>query len=251
MREKGNKLLLYGIHSILEALDAGKDFEKIFIQNHFENEGKNALINQLKELNIPYQYVPRAKFNRIMPNNSQGIAGYISPITYVDSENFLIGLFEQGKVPLLMILDGITDVRNLGAIARSAEVHGVHALILSTKNTAQVSGDAVKTSAGALNKLMVARNGNLPEYVKFLQASGVRVIALPERSSKPIYELDLTIPVAILMGSEEKGISPDLLKIVDELSKIPMKGEIGSLNVSVAAGTILYEVNRQRELNVT
>jgi len=237
---------VYGIRAVMEAIESGKEIESLFIQRGLGGGLWNDLKRVLKEHGIGFQQVPIEKLNRITRKNHQGVIAVISPITYQRLENIIPAIYERGEVPLLLILDGITDVRNLGAIARSAECAGVHALVVPSKGSAEINPDAIKTSAGALYKIDVCREENLSNTVKFLQESGIKVVVCTEKTEENIYSTDFSGPIALIMGSEEKGVSNDLIRIADDLAKIPMFGEIGSLNVSVATGIVLYEALRQR-----
>jgi len=238
--------LLFGTRAVIEAIRSGKEVDRLLMQSGLNNELTSELKALVREFNIPFQYVPVEKLNRVTGKNHQGVIGYISEITYQNIENIVPGIFEEGKVPLILILDRITDVRNFGAIARSAECAGVNAIVIPSKGAAQVNGDAIKTSAGALHKVPVCRSENLKTTIEFLKASGISIISCTEKTDSYYYDHDLTLPLAIIMGSEEDGISGEYLKRSDFKAKIPLMGEIQSLNVSVAAGIILYEALRQR-----
>jgi len=238
--------LIFGLRPIMEAIREGKEIDKLFIQNGLIGEIFGELRQLIKEYNIPFQYVPLEKLNRLTRKNHQGVAAFISALTYQSIENILPAVFEQGKVPLVLVLDRITDVRNFGAIARSAECTGVDAIIIPLKGAAQVNGDAIKSSAGALHKIPVCRSENLKNTLDYLKNSGLSIVACTEKTDDFYFKADLTLPLAIIMGSEEDGISPEYLKRCDAKVKIPLMGEIGSLNVSVAAGVILCEAVRQR-----
>jgi 23S rRNA (guanosine2251-2'-O)-methyltransferase len=244
--QKDDSNLIFGTRAVIEAIRSGKEIDKVFIQDRLKNE----LIAELKKLvndhKIPFQYVPAEKLNRLTPKNHQGVVAYISIVTYYRIEDVLPTLFEQGKVPLLLVLDRITDVRNFGAIARTAECAGADAIIIPSRGSAQVNGDAIKTSAGALHKIPVCREDNLKDTIEYLKDSGLQVVACTEKTETFYYGIDLTSPTALIMGSEEDGISGEYLKRSDQRAKIPLMGEIGSLNVSVAAGILLYEAVRQR-----
>lgn len=239
---------IFGIRAIIEAIKAEKDIDKLLIQLDL---GKSDLMGELlkiaKERQILVQRVPVYKLNKITQKNHQGAIAYLSAVNYVSFEDVLQGVFEQGKTPLFLLLDGITDVRNLGAIARTAECVGVNCLIVPEKNSAQIGSDAVKTSAGALHHLPVSRVKNLLQAVKYLQSAGLQVVACTEKTNNLLYSNDLSLPTAIVMGAEDVGISNEIIRQADVLAKIPMFGEIGSLNVSVSAGVVLYEAVRQRE----
>jgi 23S rRNA (guanosine2251-2'-O)-methyltransferase len=198
-------------------------------------------------MEIPVQFVPMEKLNRITRQNHQGVVAMISEITYQKIEAILPMVYEQGKTPLVVMLDHITDVRNLGAIARTAECSGVDAILIPEKGSAQVNQDAIKTSAGALYKVPVCRYNSSKEIITFLKSSGLKIVAATEEASSDYTDIEMTQPVALILGSEESGISAELLKISDELIRIPIFGDIQSLNVSVAAGVIIYEILRQRK----
>lgn len=238
--------MIFGLRPVIEALKAGKEIDRLFVQNGLKNELFGEMMGMLKKHNVLYQYVPLEKLNRLTSKNHQGVVGYISSIEYHKIENILPAVFEAGKTPLLLILDRITDVRNFGAIARTAECAGVDAIIIPQKGAAQINADAIKTSTGALHKIPVCREENMKKVIEYLRESGLQVIACTEKTSDDYYKVDFTLPVAIIMGSEEDGISSEYLKLADAHAKIPLLGEIGSLNVSVATGVMLYEVVRQR-----
>lgn len=239
--------LIFGIRPVIEAIKAGKEIDKLFLQNGLApGEQIHELKSLLKLHNIQFQYVPIEKLNRLTRKNHQGVACFISHISYYSIEDVLPTIFESGKVPLLLILDRVTDVRNFGAIARTVYVSGADAIIIPNRGGAQVNADAIKTSAGALHKLTVCREHNLKDTIDYLKASGVQVLACTEKTNKMYYDIDFTIPTAIIMGSEEDGISPEYVKRSDAAVAIPMSGDLGSLNVSVAAGIILYEAVKQR-----
>ena len=238
---------IYGIHPVIEALKSGKEIEKIMIQTGLKGEGFQQLHSLIREMEIPVQFVPMEKLNRITRQNHQGVVAMISEITYQKIEAILPMVYEQGKTPLVVMLDHITDVRNLGAIARTAECSGVDAILIPEKGSAQVNQDAIKTSAGALYKVPVCRYNSSKEIITFLKSSGLKIVAATEEASSDYTDIEMTQPVALILGSEESGISAELLKISDELIRIPIFGDIQSLNVSVAAGVIIYEILRQRK----
>ncbi len=240
------KQIIYGIRALIEAIENGKEIDKVFIRKNLRGELISELFSLIRSQNIPYQYVPLEKINRLAPNNNQGVVAFISMISYTDIESFVPLLFEQGKTPFLLILDEISDVRNFGAIARTAEGAGVDAIIIPTKGNAQINADAIKTSAGALHKIPVCRTSTLKQTVKFLQQSGIKIVSVSEKAADFYYKKDFTVPVALIMGSEDVGINSDLLRISDEIVKIPMLGKIESLNVSVATAIVLYEIVKQR-----
>lgn len=245
MEQENN--IIFGVKPVIEAINAGKEIDKLYIQRDISGSGLSELRNAIKKAKIPFSHVPIQKLNKMTSSNHQGVVGYISPIDLVDIETLVHTLFEQGKTPFILLLDKVTDVRNFGAIARTAECAGVDAIVVPKRESAQINGDAIKTSAGALNRIAVCKVNNLTDTVMFLQASGISVVACTEKSDSTIYEADYTVPTAIVMGNEERGVSNQILKIADAKGKIPMLGEISSLNVSVAAGIIIYEAVKQRQ----
>lgn len=244
--ESKNSDIIFGLHPVLEAIKAQKDIEKLLIQKGSANT--NELINKANEAKIPFQIVPPEKLSKITKKNHQGVIGFVANIRYCDYQDIVAEAFEKGETPLILILDKVTDVRNFGAISRTAECAGVHAIIIPDKGSARINSDAVKTSAGALNYIPICREHNLKTVINDLKNSGLQVVACTEKSDKILYDLDLKVPTAIIMGSEEEGISPEYLKLSTEKVKIPMYGEIGSLNVGVASAIIIYECIRQRSL---
>jgi 23S rRNA (guanosine2251-2'-O)-methyltransferase len=240
------KEIIFGIRAVTEAVQSGLELERIFFRKDLRGEQSSALLNLTKRAGIPSQFVPVEKLNRFTRKNHQGVVALISPILYHDLEKLIPVIYESGKVPLLMVLDGITDVRNFGAIARTSECAGVDGLIIPQRGAARIHEDAVKTSAGALLSIPVCRHYNLVEAVRYLRNSGIKTVGATEKSDLSFYETSFRDPVAIIMGSEEKGISTSILKLCDELVSIPLFGNIASLNVSVAASLLIYEAIRQR-----
>ena len=238
--------MVFGIRTVIEAIKSGKEIESLYLQRGLTGGIILELRSLLKEHELGFQFVPIEKLNRLTPKNHQGAVAFISPITYEKIENIIPAIYERGEVPLILMLDSITDVRNFGAIARTAECAGVHALIVPAKGSAQLNPDAIKTSAGALYKIPVCRHESLTRTAKFLQESGLQLVACTEKTNNYLYQPDYTVPTVVIMGSEENGISTDLIRISDHLAKIPMFGEIESLNVSVSAGILLYEAVRQK-----
>jgi 23S rRNA (guanosine2251-2'-O)-methyltransferase len=238
--------LIFGTRAVIEAVNAGKDIEKIFVQKGLSNELYNQLRQALRGNTVPIQFVPPEKLRRLTDKNHQGVIAYLTEINYYQTEELLAAVFEKGRIPLVLILDRVTDVRNFGAIARGAECAGVDFIIIPSRGAAQINGDAIKTSAGALHRLKVCREDNLKTTIDFLKESGLQVIACHEKTDKLIYDVDLTSPTAVIMGSEENGISNEYLKKSDAQVKIPMAGTIASLNVSVATGIVLFEAVKQR-----
>jgi 23S rRNA (guanosine2251-2'-O)-methyltransferase len=237
---------IFGIRPLIEALEKGEKPEKVLIQQGLIGENFQQLFQIIRREKIPHQMVPVEKLNRVTRKNHQGVIAFISLISYQPLDQLLPMIYDQGEMPLLVLLDRVTDVRNLGAIARSAECFGAHAIVIPDKGSAPVNADAIKTSAGALSRLPVCREGNILETIAFLKASGIRVIAATEKSTESVDQSDMKGPLAIIMGSEDKGISYPVLKMADQSVSIPMKGSIASLNVSVAAGILLFEAHRQR-----
>lgn len=241
-----NDNLIFGTRSVIEALQAGKDIEKILLQKGLSNELYHQLRKALQGKTVPLQFVPPEKLRKITDKNHQGVVAYLTEITYYSSDELLSEVFERGETPLVLVLDRITDVRNFGAIARTAECAGVHFIIIPSRGAAQINGDAIKTSAGALHRLKVCREDNLKTTLEFLKDSGLQIVACHEKTETLIYDADLKQPAAIIMGSEENGISNEYIKRSDVQVKIPMTGKIASLNVSVATGIVLFEAVKQR-----
>jgi 23S rRNA (guanosine2251-2'-O)-methyltransferase len=237
---------IYGTRAVIEAINTGKIIEKVFIKTGINNELYQQLLSLIKENEIAFQFVPLEKINRITRKNHQGVLAFVSPIEYTNIEMLLPVLFETAKEPLLLILDQITDVRNFGAIARSAECAGVHAIIIPEKGMARIGADAIKTSAGALHHVPVCKVTNLLRTIQYLKDSGIQIVAATEKAEKIYTQGNFKTPVAIVMGSEESGISQSILNISDQQLKIPLFGNIESLNVSVSAALMMYEAVRQR-----
>lgn len=240
------KTLIYGRHPIIDAINSGTPFDKLILQKGIQRDFEIAIKQLSRQFDIPLQILPKEGLNKLAGGNHQGIIGFLSSVTYYKLEDVLPAIYEKPETPLLLLLDGITDVRNFGAIARSAEISGVHALVVPKKGSAQINSESLKTSAGALSKLMVCRESSLAGAIETLKLSGVRVVASDLQAKQMVYELDLTVPLAIVIGSEGTGVSPLVLQKVDQRFIIPQKGTTDSFNVSVAAGIILYEVMRQR-----
>ncbi len=243
---KQDKNFIFGIRAVIEAIKAGKQIDKLMVKSGLKGEPFFELMKLVKDLQIPFQYVPNERINRVTMKNHQGVLAFISPIEFQNIENILPSIFEAGKTPLIVILDKVTDVRNFGAITRTAECANVDAIIIPEKGSAQISGDAVKTSAGALLKIPVCRIKNLSETIKYLQQSGIQLVAATEKASDFYYKVDFSIPTAILLGAEDKGVDMEYLRVADQMVKIPILGEIESLNVSVAASILIYEAVKQR-----
>jgi len=243
---KQDKDFIFGIRPVLEAINSGKNIDKLMIRKGLKGELYYELMTLVKQFEIPVQIVPNERINRVTPKNHQGLLAFISPIEFQNIEQILPSLYEKGIVPLIVILDKVTDVRNFGAISRTAECAGVDAVIIPDKGSARISADAVKTSAGALHNVPVCRVKSLTKIIRFLQDSGVQIIAATEKASDYYYQVDFTMPTAILMGAEDRGVAIEYLKICDKMVKIPVLGEIESLNVSVAASILIYEAVKQR-----
>jgi 23S rRNA (guanosine2251-2'-O)-methyltransferase len=235
-------LKIYGIHSVIEAILSDKTLEKVFIKKGLNNPRLNTLLSKHQ---IAYTYVPEEKLNRLSKNsNHQGVVAHISPIPILSIEELVVQTIDAN--PVYLILDQLTDVRNFGAIARTAECTNIAGIIIQNQGSAPINADAIKTSAGALYKLPVCKVNHIKDAIYYLQASGVKIIAATEKTEQLVYDVKLTEKIAIVMGSEGKGISSSVLQIVDEKIKLPMAGKIASLNVSVACSVVIYEVVRQR-----
>ncbi len=237
---------IYGIRAIIEAIDAGKEIDKIFIKKDLHGDLIADLVGRIREYRIPTQRVPVERINRITRKNHQGVVAMLSAVTYHRLDHLVPQLYEDGILPFIVVLDGITDVRNFGAIARTCECAGVDAIVIPERGSVSVGGDAIKTSAGALHRVPVCRERSIANAVKFLRNNGYKVVAASEKVEINYTCENYTTPVAIVMGAEDVGISPDVLDQCDTMVSIPMMGHIGSLNVSVAAGVLMYEVVRQR-----
>ncbi len=238
--------LIYGRHPVIEALKAEKVFEKILLQQGAFSDEISAIKTLARQSNVPVQFVPPQKLRTITAKNHQGVVGFLSLIQYYSVEDVMLKAYDEGRIPLFLLLDNITDVRNFGAIARTAEVTGVDALIVPQKGGALINEDAIKTSAGALNLIHVCKAQTLAHAVDYLKLNGIRIFAADEKAKKKVFEMDFSIPAAIIIGAEGEGISKELLQKSDESFSIPMLGKISSFNVSVTSGIVLYEVTRQR-----
>ncbi len=238
--------LIFGTRAVMEAIRANREIEKVFIQAGLTNDLIKELIQVAKHNKVPFTFVPQEKLNRLSSKNHQGVICQLAAVQYASLEGIIDNVFSEGKEPFLLILDRVTDVRNFGALARTAECAGLDAIIMGDKGNAPITGDAMKTSAGALSHLHVCRVNDLKQTIRLLKESGIQVVACTEKADKTLFEIDLNVPVALVMGSEEDGISPQLLREADVLVKIPVRGKIASLNVSVAAGIAIYETIRQK-----
>lgn len=238
---------IFGLRPIIEAIQAGKEIDSLFIQKGLKNELFQELWQLVRAHKVNYKHVPVEKLNRLTRKNHQGVFAFISPINFHKTDNVIQDVFEKGKNPLFLILDRVTDVRNFGAIVRTAECSGVQAVIVPEKGSAAINGDALKTSAGALHNVPICREFNLKATIEYLKNCGLQIVGCTEKTDDLIYQLDFSVPTAIIMGSEEDGISTEYLKLCDNKANIPINGTIDSLNVSVSAGVILYEAVRQRQ----
>jgi 23S rRNA (guanosine2251-2'-O)-methyltransferase len=244
-----NQTQIFGIRAIIEAINAGETIDKIFLQKGLHGELFNELETTIRKNSINSSYVPVEKLNRLTKGNHQGAVAQISPIAFHDLETLVMQVMESGKNPLFLLLDQLSDVRNFGAIIRTAECTGVNGIIIQKKGGAPVNGDTIKTSAGAVFKIPICKVDHIKDAVFYMQSSGIKVIAATEKTDDMLYDVSFIEPCAIIMGSEDRGINPSILKIVDAKAKLPILGEIESLNVSVACGAFLYEAVRQRLMN--
>ncbi len=246
-KNKKNKTkdFIFGVRSVIEAVRANRTLNKILIQKGMDKALFLELKEALKGKDFPLQFVPVEKLDSYTEENHQGVIALVSPVEYYKVEEVVEGLLEEGKKPFILALDRITDTRNFGAIARTAECEGVDAILIPSKGSAQVTPDAIKTSAGALNRIKVCKTDNFKESLFYIQQCGLRLVACTEKSKTPLYQTNLRGSVCVIMGSEEDGITSDLINLADISCKIPMRGKIASLNVSVATGMVLYEKLRQ------
>jgi 23S rRNA (guanosine2251-2'-O)-methyltransferase len=239
---------IFGIYPILEALKADIVVDKLYIQKDIQNPKIEAILNDAEKAGVTINIVPIEKLNRLTKGNHQGLVAITSPISFPELEETVERILESKKTPLFIILDQISDVRNFGAILRTAECTGVDAVIIQKKGGAPVSGDTVKTSAGAIFNIPICKVDHIKDAIFYLQGSGITTLAATEKSEDTIYQKDLTKPLALILGSEGKGVSKSVLSLVDEAASLPLMGTINSLNVSVACGAFLYEIVRQRTL---
>lgn len=242
-----NEQLIFGIRAIIEAINSGKTIDKVFLQKEATGDLMQELLKTLKKNSVNFSYVPIEKLNKLSKfNNHQGAVASISPIGFLTMEELIEGTLEKKENPLFLILDQISDARNFGAIIRTAECTGVDGIIIQKQGSAPVNGDTVKTSAGAVFNVPICKVDHIKDAVFYLQGSGIKTVAATEKTENNIYDIDFSAGIAIIMGSEDKGVNPSVLKIVDDKAKLPMFGTISSLNVSVACGAFLYEAVRQR-----
>lgn len=243
---KSEQNIVYGMRPVIEAIDAGRQIDRVLLRAGLQGDLLGELKGRLREAGIPSQYVPVEKLNALTRNNHQGVVAIVSPIEYRDFEPLVQSLLDAGKSPFVVLLDHVTDVRNVGAIARTAVCAGVDALVVPKHGSAQIGADAVKSSAGALMHLPVCREDNLKTVVNVAKALGMQVVVASEKASDSYAAVDYTQPTLLLMGSEDKGVSPELLRLADRHARIPIVGGVQSLNVSVAAALFMYEALRQR-----
>lgn len=241
---------IFGIRPVLEAMEASKSIDKILVKRELNGEFVKEVFQMAKELDIPVQKVPNEKLNRITMKNHQGVIAIMCPVRYYNLDNLIASLYEEGKTPMAIILDGVTDARNFGAIARSAECAGADFIVIPEKGSASVTSDSVRSSAGALFHIPVCREKDLTRALIRLQENGYKIVGASEKSKLNYTDVDYRVPVAIVMGAEDTGLSNDVLRRCDDLAAIPILGKVGSLNVSVACGVILYEAVRQRRTEV-
>ena len=241
-----NETQIFGIRAVIEAVNAGETIDKVFLQKGLKGDLFSELESLLNRKSINKSYVPVEKLNRLTRNNHQGAVAQISPIEFHSMETLVTNVLESDKTPLFLLLDQLSDVRNFGAIIRTAECTGVDGIIIQKKGGAPVNGDTIKTSAGAVFKIPICKVDHIKDAVFYMQASGIKVIAATEKTNNMLYDVSFTEPCAIIMGSEGRGINPSTLKVVDDKAKLPLLGDIESLNVSVACGAFLYEAIRQR-----
>jgi 23S rRNA (guanosine2251-2'-O)-methyltransferase len=237
---------VFGIRAVIEAIRFGKNIDKVLIKRGLKGELFKELMVVLNEDNIPFQYVPEEKLDRVTRKNHQGVIAFMSPVAFYPLEDTIAGIFEKGENPFILALDEVSDVRNFGAIVRTAECAGVHAIIIPEKGSARIGSDAVKTSAGALHKMPVCRVPSMKKALQYLQQSGIVLFGATEKATDNYYKSDFNKPICIIMGAEDTGLSPEIIKFCDNLIKIPILGEIQSLNVSVAASILVYDAVRQR-----
>lgn len=238
--------VVFGIRAVIEAIESGKQVDKVLMKKDLGGELARELLSVTREYNVPVQRVPVERINKVTRKNHQGVIAFMAAVDYYHVDDIVPALYDEGINPLVVVLDGVTDVRNFGAIARTCECAGVNCIVIPERNSVSVNADAVKTSAGALNYLPVCRERNLVKAVQYLRDSGFKVMGASEKTDLNYTKVDFTGPVAIVLGAEDTGISTDVLKLCDTLVAIPEFGQINSLNVSVAGGIMIYEVVRQR-----
>lgn len=243
------KLYIYGARAILEAIESSIEIDRVWIDKSKQSPTIKEVIRLCKIHGIPMQFVPEEKLSSFKDKNHQGIVAKSSLVEFQSLENIIVSTYQKGEMPFILILDGITDVRNFGAISRTALSAGVHAIVIEQKGYAQINEDAIKTSAGALLHVPICREESLKKTVDLLKLHGLNIVVCTEKAQQNIYEIPLKNPTALILGSEEKGVNPSLIKVANYLASIPMYGKVSSLNVSVASGVVLYECVRQRNYN--
>lgn len=245
-RAKSENEMIFGIRAVIEAIDSGKEIDRIVMRRDLQGDLARELTSMLRDRELTVQRVPKEALDRLTRKNHQGVVAFISPVTYQSLDDIVPSLFEAGKTPLVVLLDGLTDVRNFGAIARTCECAGVDAIVIPARGSVSVTADAVKTSAGALMKIPVCKVRSIAEAIRFLKDCGFATVAATEKAVENYYAVDLTLPTALVFGGEDDGISPENLRLCAEIVRIPIAGAIASLNVSAAAAIIVYEALRQR-----
>ncbi|MCF6365119.1 MAG: 23S rRNA (guanosine(2251)-2'-O)-methyltransferase RlmB [Bacteroidales bacterium] len=237
---------IFGTRAVIEAVNSDKQIEKVLVTRSNDNELQKELLQVLKKHKILFQFVPIQKINKITRKNHQGVLAFISPVNFYNIEEIVTRVFEEGRTPFVIVLDGVTDVRNFGAIVRTAECAGADAVLVPEKGSAQINADAVKTSAGALHKVPICRTPSLRKTLENLKNSGLKVVTASEKAEHNYYKTDFKVPLLIVVGAEDAGVSKSIISLSDEFVKIPVLGEIKSLNVSVAASILMYETIKQR-----
>lgn len=240
---------IFGLRAIIEAMEAGKDIDKILVKKDLNGDLAKELMAKARAYGVLIKYVPVEKLNRVTMKNHQGAIAILSAVAYHSLDNVIPALYEEGKTPMMVVLDGVTDIRNFGAISRTACCAGADAIVIPAHNSVSITGDAVKTSAGALFHIPVCRERSTIEAVRKLKDNGYKIVAATEKGASNYTQVDYSVPVAIVMGAEETGISNEVLRLADDLAAIPIRGDISSLNVSVAAGVMIYEAVRQRSMS--
>ena len=244
----GKNNLIFGIHPLIEALEAGREIDKILLKRGLRSSEVSHIMDVAKERTIPVQIVPEERLTRLTRKQHQGVIAFISEIEYTQLDQLIPMLYEEGRSPFVVLLDGLTDVRNFGAIARTAECAGVDAIIIPERGSVSVTADAVKTSAGALHRIPVCRVSSIQAAVTLLQENGIQIVAASEKAADIYTERELSLPLGLVLRAEYHGVSQDVLRRADKIVRIPQVGAIGSLNVSVAGGILIYEVVRQAGL---
>jgi 23S rRNA (guanosine2251-2'-O)-methyltransferase len=239
---------IFGLRPVIEAIKAGKQIDRLLVKQGLQGPLYHELMLEVRKHNVAYQIVPLERIELVTRKNHQGVLAWLSLIEFQSISNLLPMIFEKGEDPLIVALDGVSDVRNFGAIVRSADCLGAHAVLIPEKGSARITADAVKTSAGALHSFPVCREKSILRSIEYLKESGLKVAAASEKSGSDLSKLNLKGPLVLIVGSEDKGISRELISVSDHQVSIPMTGDLGSLNVSVAAGILLYEIARQRSL---